>query len=589
MADDIIREIKNRVDIVNFIGSRITLKKSGRNFKALCPFHQEKTPSFIISPERQIWHCFGACQEGGDVIKFLMKWENLTFYEAIKDFADKLGLKLKKIDFEDKTWKKKEQLIKINNLASEFFFYILTKTDFGKQALDYLSQREINQQLVKKFLIGYAPHSWDSLYRFFLKKGYQKEEINEAGLLVKGENGRFYDRFRGRLIFPIKDIRGNVIGFSGRVLDDKEGEAKYINTPETPIYHKRESLFGIDLAKEAIKNNNSVFLVEGEFDMISCYQRGIENIVAIKGSAVTKEQLMLLKRYTNRIILTLDADLAGQEAVKKGAEEAENLDFEIQVIVIDFAKDPDEAIKKDGERFKKLLKKPIPIYDYFISQAQKKYSDDDAYSKKKLAEETVVLIKKIKNPIVKSFYIKKIAEIVNLSEKSIENLIRKIEKEEKMKKRIFFNKKNSDLVNRDVLIQKYLLSLMFQSDDPFKIKEEIFKILEIDDFYFPVYQKILKIFFEFKKNDYNLKNFVEKLPEETKAVFDEIYLFATVEINFSEENFKKLIYELKRFSLKRKISQLLKEKNERNEEEIDYQLKKLIKEISQVEKKFFSL
>jgi len=411
--DNPIEEIKRKIDIVDFIGNFVALKKSGRNFKALCPFHQEKTPSFIVSPERQIWHCFGACQEGGDVIKFLMKWENITFYEALKELADKLGIKLKKIDFEDRVWKKKEKLFTINSLAAEFYHYLLTKHKIGEKALDYLKRRKINPKMVDVFTLGYSPSSWDSLLKFLKRKGYAEEEGYEAGLLVKSERGGFYDRFRQRLMFALKDPRGNILGFSGRIFAE-EGEAKYVNTPETPIYHKREALFGINLAKEAIKKHNQAILVEGEFDMISCFQEGINNVVAIKGSAVTREQLMLLKRYTNRLILSLDADLAGEETTKRAIADAENLDFDISVITFDFAKDPDEAIKKDPQKFKKIIQKPMPIYDFIIDFSLKKNQGKDAFSKKNIGDEVVPFIAEIKNPIVKSYYVKKLANVLEV-------------------------------------------------------------------------------------------------------------------------------------------------------------------------------
>src|SRR3989338_2671402 len=286
--ESVIEEIKKKIDIVALINSFIPIKKTGRNYKGLCPFHQEKSPSFVVSPDRQIWHCFGACQEGGDVIKFLMKWENITFIEALRELAEKAGVKLVKVNFEDKQWRKKEQIIGINTLATEFFEYILHKTKFGKKASEYLKHRCLDEKIIKKFQLGYAPSSWDSLLKFLKKKKYSEYEIFDSGLLVRSDRGSLYDRFRGRLTFPIKDARGNVIGFSGRTLEETAKEAKYINTPETFLYHKRETLYGINLAKESVKKENNIILVEGEFDVILPHKLGIENIAAIKGSALTR-------------------------------------------------------------------------------------------------------------------------------------------------------------------------------------------------------------------------------------------------------------------------------------------------------------
>ncbi len=574
-----VEEVKRRLDIVEYIGSFITLKKAGRNFKAICPFHQEKTPSFVISPDRQIWHCFGACQEGGDAIKFLMKWENITFYEALKELADKFGVKLSHITYEDSAWKKRERLLGINLLAAEFFDYVLRKTRFGNEAQEYLKNRLIDEKIAKKFQLGYAPASWDSLLKFLKKKHYEANEIFATGLLVKDQRGTFYDRFRGRLMFPLIDARNNILGFSGRSLDQKEKSAKYINTPETSLYHKRETLFGINTAKESIKKAENVFLVEGEFDVISPYQNGIENIVAIKGSAVTREQLMLLKRYTGKITLTLDSDVAGEEAMKRGIEEAENLDFDLKVVLLDFAKDPDEAVQKDSSRFKKLLNVPIPIYDFIIDLARKKYPGDDPFNKKRVGEESVEFIEKIRNPIVQSHYVKKLAGLLNVSESSIEALIRKTRQKIKQRaqpfKKINIEKKEP----REILIQKHILSMLFQSDNSYELANKIFANLNQSDFSIPSYQKIVDLFLSEKKFD--PQKFVQKLPAELIPVFDEIYLFSSSDLAFENENLDKLILELRRYSFKRQIAKIAKEMIiEENKEK----LKELSRRLNEVEK-----
>lgn len=578
--DNPVEEIKKRIDIVDFIGNSIALKKSGRNFKALCPFHQEKTPSFIISPERQIWHCFGACQEGGDVIKFLMKWENITFYEALKELADKLGIRLKKFDFEDRVWKKKERLFTINSLVGEFYHYLLTKHKIGEKALDYLKNRKISRKTIDTFTLGYSPSSWDSLLKFLKKKGFKEEESYEAGLLVKSERGGFYDRFRKRLMFSLKDPRGNILGFSGRILED-EAEAKYINTPETPVYHKRESLFGINLSKEAIKKNNQAILVEGEFDMISCFQEGINNVVAIKGSAVTKEQLMLLKRYANRVVLSLDTDFSGEETTKRAIVDAENLDFDIEVVTFDFAKDPDEAIKKDRQMFKKIIKQPIPIYDFIIDLSVKKNKGEGAFSKKNIGSEVIPFLVSIINPIVQSHYVKKLAEILGVETSAIELLIKKQLYKRKARQQIVLIKKRSEK-DRYQLLQTYILSLIFQSDKPFVILEKIFKTLEEGDFSIVSYKKLLQHLHDFKMATPDFQSFARSLPSELIPVFNELTLFdiAIFDQNILEKELEKIILEFKRLSLKRRI----KDKNNDADE-----VKNLTKLLSEVEKRLIVL
>lgn len=586
--DNPVEEIKKRIDIVNFIGNYLSLKKSGRNFKALCPFHQEKTPSFIISPERQIWHCFGACQEGGDVIKFLMKWENITFFEALKELADKLGIKLKKINFEDKVWQKKEKLFNINRLAAEFYHYLLVKHELGKKAIDYLKRRKINEKIIDSFSLGYSPSSWNSLLKFLKKKGFEEEEIYEAGLLVRNEKGHYYDRFRKRLIFPLKDHRENVLGFSGRIFD-QEGEAKYINTPETPIYRKRETLFGLNLTKDAIKTKNKAIIVEGEFDMISCYQNGVENVVAVKGSAVTKEQLMILKRYTNQIILSLDADLAGEETTKRAIIDAENLEFNIFVITLNFAKDPDEAMKKDPLAFKKLIKKPTPIYDFIIDTTVKKHGVNDVFSKKNCVEEIIPYLVNVKNPIVYDHYLNRLASILEVEKKSIEILIQK-EKKRQKKHPVYLSKDKKEK-DRYHLLETYILSLIFQNENPLKKYDEFFTLLEKDDFSFPSYLKLIYSLIDFKNvyerelKDTNFhQKFPQFLPKELIPTYDQILLFdiSIFSEKIDQKESDKILYQFKKLALKKRIKE--KTKNMDFEE-----TKRLTQRLAEIEKKLLTL
>jgi len=586
-----VEEIKKKIDIIDFIGSFITLKKTGRNFKANCPFHQEKTPSFVVSPERQIWHCFGACQDGGDVVKFLMKWENITFFEALRELAEKTGVPLKKVSFEDAIWKKKERLFVMNDLSAEFFEFILHKTKFGKKALEYLQSRGIKPQILKKIQVGYAPNSWNSLLQFLKRKKYQEAEINETGLLVKSDNGRYYDRFRGRLMFPIKDPRGNIIGFSGRNLENTDTNAKYINIPETLLYHKRETLFGLDLAKEDIKKEKNVFIVEGEFDMMTPYQEGFSNFVAIKGSALTREQLMLLKRYTDKITLALDADAAGEEAIQRGIQEAEHLDFEVGVVTFDYAKDPDEAVRKDKNLFKKILNKPIPVYDFLIQVLQKKYPDDNPFNKKKIGDEIIPFIERMSNPIVQSHYIKKLAEFLNVSESSIQILMKRLRQKKKDGSIFVSLKKDKDEKSRDIILQRYVLSLVFQKENPYDVVKNLSMVISIEDFslgsYKKIYQALIHYMEEFSDR-FDLSKFTQTLSSELLPVFDEIYLFASSELGFEEEHIDKLAYDIKRFSLKRQIKTILS--SEHKEEIVENEkLKKLTSELKEVEKKVLSL
>lgn len=583
-------EIKKKIDIIDFIGSFITLKKTGRNFRANCPFHSEKTPSFIVSPERQIWHCFGSCGEGGDIIKFLMKWENITFPEALRELAHKAGVTLKNITLEDRDFKKKERYFNMNLLASEFFEYILNKTKFGEKAKHYLKERAINDKIAEKFRLGYSPDSWDSLRLFLKRKKFEEEEMSENGLLVKSDRGSYYDRFRGRLMFPLMDSRDRVMGFSGRTLNPDSKEAKYVNTPETPIYHKRETLFGINHAVEAIKKEKNVYVVEGEFDMITPYQKGFTNFVAVKGSALTAEQLMLLKRYTPKLTMVFDSDAAGGEAAKRGITEAEKLDMELAAVHFDFAKDPDEAARTDEVAFKKAITNPQPIYDFLLDQLIKKYSLTDPFGKKKIGDELMPYIERIGNPIVKSHYVKKLSQLLDVTESSLESLMARIRRKKKQSESYHEMAKKNQAESREEILEKYILSFIFQSESPYKPLGAVLAIMDINDLIIPSHRQIVEKLRESEgefKNSFNLDKFVSRLEAPLKSIFDELYLFAASDVVLPGENIEKLAQELKRFSLKRQINAILAEEGRTGEK--DKKLQELTSALKEVEKKIVSL
>ena len=588
--DSQIEEIKKRIDIVDFIGSFIEVKKTGRNFKACCPFHKEKTPSFVISPDRQIWHCFGSCGEGGDIIKFLMKWESITFFEALKELADKAGVQLESVSFEDKEWNIKEKIIKINHLAAEYYQYLLQQTSFGEQARGYLLGRSINLQIAKKFTLGYSPQSWDSLLKFLKKKGFSEEEQFQAGVLVKNDGGRYYDRFRGRIMFPIRDTKGQVIGFSGRLLSGDDKSAKYVNTPETAIYHKRESLYGIHLAKDAIRNEGNVLLVEGEFDMITPYMHGIEHVVAIKGSAVTAEQLTVLKRFTQKITLALDSDAAGEEAVKRGITEAEKQEFEINVVQFSKGKDPDEAARNDFITFKKELQTPIPLYDFLIHLAKEKYPEQSPFHKKKIADEVIPFLSNIQNPIVLSHYIRVLSNLLQVSEDSIQDALKKKRRQKFQTARRFVQPKQEGY-SREEMMQRFLLGSLFHQDNPYEQMSIIFAEIRPEHFTIPALQKITHALLEYKitHGQFNLQEFFGSLPAELSSVADEMYLYATSSFESTEQpDVNKLIYEVKRNGIKSQITQLLSQSQEAPAE-ADAKISQLHVELQQLDKKYKTL
>ncbi|OGJ41036.1 MAG: DNA primase, partial [Candidatus Pacebacteria bacterium RIFOXYC1_FULL_39_21] len=347
-----VQQVKDATDIVQLISERVKLVRSGSSYKGLCPFHSEKSPSFFVSEQIQRYRCFG-CGETGDVYDFLQKYDGLTFAESLQHLADRAGIKLKDYQRtpEDDL---RERLLEILHLTKEYYHYLLTEHKQGESARKYLKERKINSASIELFQMGFAPSGWDGLIKYLHhKKKYSLDDLQQAGLIIRGGGGRFYDRFRGRIMFPLKDHRGRVVGFSGRLLDAEPKEAKYINSPETLLYHKSRLLYGFKELLSEIQKQEAVIVVEGEFDVISSAQNHVNHIVAIKGSALTSEQVKLLARIVKKIILSLDADNAGVEATKRAIEVIGDTDIELRVIDLSTLeagqKDVDELARHDPQ------------------------------------------------------------------------------------------------------------------------------------------------------------------------------------------------------------------------------------------------
>lgn len=586
--------IKSKIDIVEFIGESVKLQKAGRNFKGLCPFHSEKTPSFVVSPERQSWHCFGACAEGGDAVKFLERMENVDFLEALKILAKRTGVTLSNYTPSDEG-KLRDKLYEINHLASEFYHFLLTGHPTGQRALKYLKDRGIKDRVITAFGIGYAPASWDSLLKYLLKKGYERKDILTAGLVVSGNGGRIYDRFRGRLMFTLRDHRGNAVGFSGRKLPpENEKEAKYINTSETPVYIKGNTLYGLDVTREEIKKEKEAVVVEGEFDMLSAFQSGVGNIVAIKGSALTEGQVSLLKRYTETLILALDSDFAGNEAAKRGIEVAENAGMTVRVVRLPFGKDPAECVAHDPYLFKKAVKEAVPIYDFLIDNAVLKYGVKDALGKKKIAGEVLPFLSRLSNPIISSHYQKLLARKLEVTEESVEMALSQVGSKRKPAEAA---PAVAPAGNRQVLLEEHLLSLVVQAETAKSAADKMFGKLELSDFDQPAVKQIAeRLFSYFKNNDkFEVKKFSALLSPEIMPEFDRIFLtdidsiLAKPEI-FKEE-LKRSILEVKKQAIRRKVNEIstkLRNEDEAGDEEkqkiLNEELRNLIEKLHAVDK-----
>lgn len=427
---DQVDEIKSKVDIVEIISSYVPLKKMGRNLGGLCPFHKERTPSFMVSPERQAFKCFG-CGESGDVFTFLEKVEGWEFRETLEELAKRVGVKLKSYAPTGEA-QNKEKLIAINKLACRFWSYILVEHKAGGVARKYLENRGIPKVLWEKFGLGFAPGGWENLSRFLTKKGYTLADMATAGLVV-GRDSRgsgYYDRFRDRLMFPIKDARGVILGFSGRVIKEAKdneaplrhldsaggfgGQAKYINSPQTPIFHKGNLLFGLDVARGAIREKNLAVLVEGEFDVMSLHKIGVENVLASKGTALTVEQVMLLRRFCDRLIMCFDSDLAGDAAARRGVELLDNAGISVKVATLGKFKDPDEFAQKDPKGLRAALNLAADVFDYLIDSATKRFDPKSAEGKKKIGVEILPVVATISDDLVRAHYIEKLARILGL-------------------------------------------------------------------------------------------------------------------------------------------------------------------------------
>lgn len=572
---DQIEQIKDKVDIVSLISEYVTLKKAGRNLKANCPFHNEKSPSFVVSPDRQIWHCFG-CGEGGDVFEFVKKIENVDFGEALGILADRVGVKLVQVHHDSVQGELRDKIFQINHLVSEYYHYILLNHPTGKEALEYILNRNVSKKSLELFKIGYAPNSWDSVFKFLSKKGFSPKEMETAGVVVKNQyKESYYDRFRGRLIFTLKDHRGNVVGFAGRKITTKKDDkdAKYINTSETPVYIKGNILYGLDLTKDAIRKENKVIIVEGEIDAISSYQSGVTNVVAIKGSALTEGQLKLLKRYTDTLLISLDSDMAGDMAARRGIELAEKMGFSLKVVILTIGKDPDECIKNGISFWKESVKKAVPIYDFYINKALNKYDPNEAEGKKKIVEEVLPAIGKIENIIVKDHYIKLLADRIGVTPEIIQKELLFLQRALKLSSTTTNNvgaiqKPNK---NRSEILEEHMLSLLLQDVAPEKYQKELSSLIEY--FSNSINKKIADNLIEFlATKKWDIKKFVTGQQPEIISIIDRLFLedIKTQNESEKEQDFISTFKEIKLHGLKRKMNEISeKMKNTENVEELN--------------------
>lgn len=584
ISEEILEKIKSQNDIVDVISERVRLRKAGRNFTGLCPFHNEKTPSFSVSQEKQIYKCFG-CGEAGNVISFVMKEKNLPFIEAVKYLANRANIPLEIGNGEkSKVTKRKELLYRVNVEAAKFFFSNLMN---NQNAKEYFLNRGIKEETIKKFGLGFANDSWNSLMFYLRKKGINDVLLEEAGLIsVNKEKGRKYDRFRNRVMFPVFDYQGKVIGFGGRVLDDSK--PKYLNSPETLVFQKGTNLYGLNFALKHNMNERYFVIVEGYMDLISLHQYGITNVVASLGTALTINQARLLKRYADKVIISYDADMAGQMATLRGLEILRTAGFDVRVLSIPQGKDPDEYVRSNGrDAFLKLVNSAEPLIDYRIKKAEEGINFKNSQSLILYAKRIMEIISDL-DPVEKDIYIKKASENTGIKEQTLYDILKSKMKDNRENN--FRNNKEEDgsklYVEPGFLkAERAILKIMLENSEYLQYIEE--RISE-NDFILLEHKEIFTVIMLAKgENINNIDSFIESKLSSAKTI-GELVKIRDENIFFADDvkvQINDFINEIQSYKLKQRIDQLRKEQKElENQGKIEESIKLAI-ELASVTKK----
>jgi len=517
-SDEIIDEVRQTNDIVDIISQYVRLKRSGRNFFGLCPFHNEKSPSFSVSPDKQIFHCFG-CGVGGNVFTFLTKIEGISFIEAVQNLAERSNIQLPTIENKGDAAKEelKAKVYKVNEFATNYYHENLYKPE-SKIAQEYIKKRKLTNETLKAFQIGFSG-KFDELYKALTEQGFEEKEILESGLVNKNDNGKYIDRYRNRLMFPICDVRGRVIAFGGRVLDDSK--PKYINSPENIVYSKGRHLFGLNVAKKS--DIKKILIVEGYMDVISLHQRGITNVVASLGTALTQQQGWLLRKNSEQIILSFDSDEAGLTAKIRALDILQNMGCDIRILQMEGAKDPDEFIIKYGNaRFQTLIEKALSVIEFKVKNLKKDLDLNNTNDKIKFLNEIAKLISKIDNTIEKEIYIEKIAKSYDISKEAIYAEVNKLSYSNSKGEKVL--EKNKPIIKHQKIQQEIVpeainkrentvLAILLMGD--LSIFQVIKQHIKTEDFKVEINKKIIqKLYEEFEKGNSNINGILDNLEEE---------------------------------------------------------------------------
>jgi DNA primase len=453
-------EVKQKIDIVEVIGQYTKLKKAGRNLTALCPFHSEKNPSFFVYPEQQSWHCFGACNTGGDVFAFIMKKEGLDFGEALRRLAQQAGVTLPSRTAPREKKEEKEEYYNVNAAAALYFHNLLLNSPAAEKARKYITQRGFTLKTIADFQLGFSLDSWEELKNYLKEKGHSEETMLTAGLIIKSEDGRTYDRFRGKLIFPIRESRGRVTGFGARVLD--ESLPKYVNSPQSPTFEKSGTLYGIDRAAAEIRKQGATIIMEGYMDVIMAHQNGITNAVACMGTAITETQVNILKKLSKNLLLSMDADAAGEEAMLRTVGYESILNNEMKVIILPEGKDPDDVIREDIKQWQGLVEQAVPLIDFMFEKSKAKLDLTTARDKSLAVARLLPVIAAINDPIRQAHYLQKLAGLVKVDINTIKASLSRLKPATTGRRKITPQPTEAEKKISSNPREEYLLALLMQ-------------------------------------------------------------------------------------------------------------------------------
>ena len=587
-SEEILEDIRQSNDIVDVISQYVRLKRSGRNFFGLCPFHNEKSPSFSVSPDKQIFHCFG-CGVGGNIFTFISKIEGISFRESIEVLAERANIQLPKLENNVDSFKEelKAKVYKVNKFTADFYHQNLYKPS-SKPAQEYIKKRKLNNETLKSFQIGYSG-KFDELYRALKQEGFGEQEILESGLVNKNDNGKFIDRYRNRLMFPICDARGRVIAFGGRVLDDSK--PKYINSPENVVYSKGRHLFGLNVAKKG--DTKTLLIVEGYMDVISLHQRGVTNVVAALGTALTQQQGWLLRKNTEKVILGFDSDGAGQTAIVRSLEILQNMGCDMRVLQMEGAKDPDEYILKFGVvRFQNLMQNAISLFEFKVKNLKQGLNLENSNDKIKFLNEIAKLLAKIDNTMEKEVYMEKIAKTYDISKEAIYAQVNKLSYAnskggqilEKSEPTPRLKRKEEKTVPENIKKRENtILSILINKPESYQL---ISSKIKPEDFKYELNQVIAKrLYEELEKGNSNINGILDTFEEDVRNHATMIMAY-DLEIDNLEKAINDILNLYKREKLDDRkleiIEELEQNLDEENKKSLEKELSSIILELAKI-------